>query len=378
MFNVSGVTSRWRALAVAIGAAVAVTLMTTSAYAQPAAARAAAASSLLPMSTSWPAPQRGIVLSYPSRTAGARPSLFMTSNGGRSWRQLPAPPLAFPADNDTPDATWAGGVIAVTDGTRIVATRDDGRRWSAVTLAGAPDSGSVFVGHITIADGRLYTLVTTSTSGSGGQTAAVYAGPAHAPRLRAVRGLSVSGGITYGDITAVGGLQVSLGSDFATERYWRSGNGLRFVSSPLPCPVTARALLGGTRGGHPVALCSGSPSDVGPGEDDHQVWTAPRPGGQFAASGPVFVFGNEQAFAAASAQDMTLAAAGGLGVSHDGGMTWTTELTQPNGASWQDLAFPSSTVGVVVSNTVSDQLQQVGTVFRTTDAGRTWSALTLP
>jgi photosystem II stability/assembly factor-like uncharacterized protein len=67
-----------------------------------------------------------------------------------------------------------------------------------------------------------------------------------------------------------------------------------------------------------------------------------------------------------------------LFVTGNGGQTWTAELLQPNGAAWQDLAFPSSTVGAVVNNTVNNALQLVDTVYRTTDAGRSWHALSLP
>jgi hypothetical protein len=397
VLNVRKVKTGWRIFAVATGTALAVTLAATRAYAgQPgeglswnpgvvaSAAGAAvpaapgAAAELLPMSTSWPTPQRGIVLSYPSRTPGSGPSLFVTGNDGRSWNKLPSPPLPFPASNDTPDATWTGGVIAITDGTRIVATHDGGGHWSQVHLTGLPASVSIFVGHITITGGRMFTVV-TSNSASGTSTATVYSGPARSSILRAVPGLSISGGITYGNITAVGGLQVSLGSDYVAERYWLSRDGVRFVPAPLPCPVTTSALLGGVRGGRPIALCSGSPSDLGPGQDDHQIWTATSLGGRFSPSGPaVFTWWNQQAFAAASDRDMTVASVAGLDVTFDGGQTWTAELPQPNGASWQDLAFPSSTVGVVVNNTVNDALQLVGTVYQTTDAGRSWHALSLP
>lgn len=363
------------ALGVAASPAGAAVRTTPTGTAAPTGAGAAAKP--LPMSTSWPTPQSGIVLSYPSRTPGAKPSLIVTRNGGRSWQRLPAPPLPFPVNNDTPDATWAAGMIAVTDGTNIVATHDQGRHWVRVRLAGIPSSTSVFVGHITITDGHMFTLV-TSNSASGTGTTTVYGGPARGNVLRAVRGLSISGGITYGDISPIGGLQVSLGSDYANERYWLSRDGVRFVPAPLPCPVTTSALLGGVRDGKPIALCSGSPSDVAAGQNDHQVWTAPRLGGVFKAVSPVFVWFNQQAFAAASDRDMTIASAAGLDVTFNGGQTWTTELLQPNGASWQDLAFPSRTVGVVVNNTVNDALQLVGTVYRTTDAGRSWNALSLP
>ena len=64
---------------------------------------------LLPVATSWPAPLRGIVLGYPSSTAGDRPSLIVTGDPGRTWRPLPAPPVRY-ADKGQPDVTWRAGL----------------------------------------------------------------------------------------------------------------------------------------------------------------------------------------------------------------------------------------------------------------------------
>jgi hypothetical protein len=152
---------------------------------------------------------------------------------------------------------------------------------------------------------------------------------------------------------------------------------VRFIPAPLPCPAQMSALLGGVRNGKPVALCSGSPSDVGPGQNDKQVWVAPRLGGAFSPSGPVFVSPNPQGFAAASDQDMTVAGAFFLSVTFNAGRTWSTELPQANGAFWTDLAFVSPSTGVVVVNTVDNSGNLVGTVYRTTNAGRSWQALSL-
>jgi photosystem II stability/assembly factor-like uncharacterized protein len=326
---------------------------------------------LLPMATSWLTPQRGIVLGYPSRTTGAKPYLLVTGNGGRTWQSLAAPPVRYPADNDQPDAIWANGVISVTDGTHIVITRDNGRHWSAERLAGL--SGTFYVDGVVIVDGRILARVTT------GKSTAVYSGPAKGGVLRAVRGLSIAGSGTYGDISAVGGiLQVDLGNDYAAERYWYSRNGVRFVAAPLPCPVTTSALLAGVRDGRVIALCSGSPSDVGLGENDKQVWMAKRLGGTFGPSGPVVDSPNELGFAAASAKDMVFATAFPLAVTFNAGRTWTYELAQPNGAFWTDLSFSSATTGVVVCSTFSDAGKEVDTVYRTTNGGRTWHALSLP
>jgi hypothetical protein len=335
-----------------------------------ASSTAAVPRGLLPMATSWLTPLRGVVLGYPSRTTGAKPYLLVTGNGGRTWQVLPAPPVRYPADNDQPDLIWAGGVIAVTDGTHIVVTRDNGRHWSAERLAGL--SGSFYVDRMVIASGRVFALVTT------GKSAAVYSGLTRVNVLRAVHGLSITGSEVYGDISAVGVLQVDLGDNYAAERYWYSRDGVHFAAAPLPCPVTTVTLLGGVRAGRVIALCSGSPSDIGLGQNDKQVSIAARLGGTFGPSGPVFDSPNEMGFATASAQDMTFSTAFPLAVTFNAGRTWTYKLTQPNGAFWNDLAFSSATTGTVVCGTINNASKEIAAVYRTTDGGRVWRALALP
>ena len=328
---------------------------------------------LLPTSTSWLTPLSGIVLGYPSLTAGAKPSLIVTGNGGRTWRSLPPPPVRFPVNNNQPAATVADGIIAVTDGTHVVATRDAGQHWSPERLAGT--SGKFSVDDLSVAHGRVFALVTTAGNSTG--STVVYSGRAEAGVLRPVRGLSITGSLTYGDITTAGILQVDLGTDFTAERYWYSRDGVHFTAAPLPCPATKFTLLGGVHAGRVSALCSGTPSDVGPGQNDKQVWTAARLGGPFRPSGPVFDSPNEQDFAASS-QAMAVATIFTLAVTFNAGRTWTVKLIKPNGAFWTDLSFPSATTGVVVSSTVNNALKQVANVYRTTDAGRTWHPLSLP
>jgi photosystem II stability/assembly factor-like uncharacterized protein len=75
---------------------------------------------------------------------------------------------------------------------------------------------------------------------------------------------------------------------------------------------------------------------------------------------------------------MTVATIFTLAVTVNADRTWAATLTQPNGAVWSDLSFPSATTGAVVCATTNDANQQVATVYRTTDTGRTWHPLTLP
>jgi hypothetical protein len=206
----------------------------------------------------------------------------------------------------------------------------------------------------------------------------VYSGRVQAGVLRPVPGLSITGAMSYGDITAVGALQVDLGANYAAERYWYSRDGAHFIAAPLPCPAATTALLGGVHAGRVSALCSGSPGDVGAGINDKQVWAAGQVGGTFRPSGPVFVSPDQEEFAAASARAMTVATIFFLAVTGNAGRTWTATLPQGNGAVWSDLSFPSATTGVVVCATTNNALKQVATVYRTTDAGRTWHPLSLP
>lgn len=357
----------------------------TLAVAVPVAVSAAPAATakLVAVSASWPSPQRGIALAYPSLTAGARPALFRTENGGRSWHALPAPPVRWPADNDTPDVTWVPGVIAISNGTSVVASHDGGRHWAAVRLAGLPRARNLFVGRVSIAHRRMFALVTAGTS-DGTSTATVYSGPAGGSTLRAVPRLSVSGSTkggrfgAYGDISVVGGLQVSLGVNYTSARYWLSGDGVHFTAAPAPCPAGTAALLGGVRGGKPTALCSTQPSSAGAGTNSHRIWIAPHLGGRFSAVGPGIRWCNQQGFAAASGQDMAIAGAPSLDVTADAGHSWAVKLLKPNGAFWSDLAFPSSSTGVVVGVTVNNSLKEVGAVYRTVDGGNTWHPLALP
>jgi hypothetical protein len=345
-----------------------------------AAGAPAAAPRFLPVSTSWLTPQRGVVLGYAARTAGARPYLYQTSDAGRRWQRLAAPPFRYPVDQDQPAVTWAKGLIAVTNGTRIVVTRDGGRRWSAVRLPGVPaPSSTSFVHDLTIADGRMFALVDQTDSKTGTGSSALYSGPRQGQVLRPVRGLSVTGGLTYSTISSAGGvLQVDLGRDFSAQRYWYSRHGLRFARGPLPCPASMFTFPGAAPGGRPAALCATSPSAVGPGTDQTQVRIAAHLGGAFRASGPPADSPNALDFAVASARDMAMDNGFSVMMTFNGGRTWTSPLGDDNGGSWTSLAFLTATTGVVVNNTISNSGKPEGAVYRTTNAGHAWHALRLP
>jgi photosystem II stability/assembly factor-like uncharacterized protein len=340
------------------------------------ASTAAIPHGLLPMAASWTTAEHGIVLAYPSQTTGAKPYLLATANGGQSWQTMPAPPVTYPANNDQPDAVSSGDVIAVTDGTRVLITSDCGKHWQSERLTGA--SGSSYVERMAIADGRVFALMTNDNSATL-YSGTVPASTAQSGSLSPVKGLTINGSTTYGDLSVAGtALQVDLGNNFTTQKYWYSKNGTSFTSAPLPCPAADLAWLGGVRSGKVIAMCEDSPSAVNPGETDAQLQVAASLGGKFATSGPRIDIPNMVDFAAASPAAVTAATEGNLTVSANAGKTWTADLPQANGASWSDLSFPTATTGFVVCSTVNNSLQEVATIYRTTNAGESWAAVPLP
>ena len=362
-------------LATIVGCAIGLAAPAMAATAAPAATAKPAASTaiprgLRPMSASWLTPQRGVVLGYLKRATDAKPYLITTANGGKTWQPLTAPAVPYPADNDQPNVTWQDGAIAADDGTHIYVTTNLGRHWSAERLAGL--KGSYFVSRVVVTHGRVFALVTSNTA------ATVYSGATGKGVLTAVRGLSLTGALTYGDITAQGTLQVDLGNNYAAEKYWYSRDGVHFTAAKLPCPVSTSAMLGGVRAGKVIALCNGSPSDIGLGQNDKQVFIAAKLGAAFTPSGPVYDSSNTEGFTTASAQDMTFVTTFALYVTFNAGKTWAPEIPQNNGAFFSDLWYPSFTTGYVVCNTYNNAGNEVDTLYRTTNSGRSWRAVPLP
>jgi photosystem II stability/assembly factor-like uncharacterized protein len=85
-----------------------------------------------------------------------------------------------------------------------------------------------------------------------------------------------------------------------------------------------------------------------------------------------------EGFVTDSTTDMTIVTTFTLFLSFNAGQTWTPEIPQNNGATFADLFYPSFSTGYVVCNTVNNALEEVDTLYRTTDGGRVWHALALP
>ncbi|RSN20383.1 hypothetical protein DMC61_38165 [Amycolatopsis sp. WAC 04169] len=359
--------NRWAALAAAALTALAV--FAPSAVADPLVPKGFA-----PASTSWTGPSRGFVLGFsPCGKPGWCASLLSTADGGKRWRRAGEPPISLPDNHNQVKLTVIGERdVFLSDGTRLLASRDGGGSWAEVRLAGVREP--FYISKITEAGPRMFAMVTGFGSPS---TTTLYAGISGTRLLLPVPGFTVTGSTTYGDIATSGGVQVSMGADYRVQKYWTSSDGLTFATAPPPCPADSSASLSGVRRGQVLALCSGGPGTPQPGATVRRLWRAPKLGGQFTGTGQAPTLGIDQSFSAASPTAATVAAeGGGTGFLHstaDGGTTWTTTVLSGRGVCLNDLDFPDERVGVVVDGL--PDAEGGSAVYRTTDGGRTWREL---
>ncbi|WP_410612214.1 hypothetical protein [Amycolatopsis sp. lyj-109] len=345
-----------------------------AAFAAPATAETVVPAGFRPASTSWTSPDTGYVLGYRPCAQSWCPVLLGTTDAGRHWRRLGAPPVPLPDNHNHVALRVFGDRVAyVSDGVHVRTTRDGGATWQPVTLVGAREP--YYLSKIAETGGRVFAMLTTYGEGSG--STRLYSGAAGAPVLVPVAGFAVTGGLTYGDLAVGGGLQVALGADYGTEQYWTSHDGARFTPADPPCPEGEVASLAGVRDRQVVALCSGGPGSPQPGSTERQLRHAPQLGAGFSGDDAAPFAGINQGFAAASPTSATIAAVGGgVGFLHstaDGGRTWTTLELPERGFALTDLDFPGRGTGVVVDG----QPDAFGgsAVYRTTDGGKTWREL---
>ncbi|MEU5266136.1 hypothetical protein [Amycolatopsis sp. NPDC021455] len=345
-----------------------------AAFASPATAGTVVPPGFRPASTSWTGPDTGYVLGYSPCEKSWCPALLGTTDAGRHWRRLGAPPMPLPDNhNHVALRVFGGGVAYVSDGVHVRTTRDGGASWQPVALVDAREP--YYLSKITETGGRVFAMLTIYGEGRG--STRLYGGMAGSPVLVPVPGFAVTGGLTYGDLAVGGGLQVALGANYGTEQYWTSRDGVRFTPADPPCPEGTVASLAGIRERQVVALCSSGPGSPQPGSTERRLRHAPRLGGVFSGSDAAPFAGINQGFDAATPSSATVAAVGGgVGFLHhtaDGGHTWTTTELSDRGFALTDLDFPGARVGVVVDG--QPDASGGSAVYRTTNGGHSWGEL---
>jgi photosystem II stability/assembly factor-like uncharacterized protein len=316
----------------------------------------------LPSSTSWTSERNGWVLGFAPCAQGDCANLLRTLDGGQTWLRWPAPPVRQTPEHDQVRVWFANDVDGLaTDGHRLFASHSAGVRWQQVPLPEAE------IGAVASNDRFMYAIL------SDGAGTRLYSSPLHASRWAPVPGIELptAGG---GDVVARGtSAFVALASVFQSNGYWSTTDGRDWRASAPPCDVNSVPNLGLARDRALFALCSHDPGRGFMAKDLERA----EPDGSFSFVSTAPPVGITTGFDAASRSTVAAAAVGaGAAFVHRGtagGTTWDTPFVGDEQPVF-DLAFTDSRHGTMV---LGGPGWPNAVVYRTTDAGATWTPLTL-
>jgi hypothetical protein len=312
-----------------------------------------------PSSTSWIDGKRGFVVGFAPCASGQCPALLRTVDGGVTWRQTRVPPVRLVSVDRRVRVHFANDLHGViTDGQAMYATHTGGRLWRRVVLPGD-------IGALASNDRALYAIVTSDTG------TRLFSAPLDADRWAPVPGVELpsSGG---GTVVAHGsGASVALNVIHESIAYWTTTNGQTWQASEPPCQVNANPELS-LAGPTVFALCSYNP---GRGSMFKDLMRSDS-GGPFTFVSQAPEPGITTDFAAASPSTVAIGAIGA-------GAAWLHRGTQ-GPAAWgtpfiadelplADLAFTGEQDGALVWG---GPLWGEAKIYRTHDAGATWTPLT--
>lgn len=306
------------------------------------------------------------------------PVIARTSDGGRTWTTVPAPPaeVVVAPSTDEPAGTAVSGVrfANLSDGWAfrpgLWATHDGGSRWTPVRVPGLPDASQVVAletaagkVHAVFYDGDHQYRIATSPIGRDDWTLAplridVGAGPVPTAQLV----LSGAGGwILVDNRVVLSGARLHDGG-------WQDWQ--------PPCvSVTGPAVMDASSATELVAACDvGSWGDPGGEPVGEHTYVSHDGGVTFARSGTATPVDGASGIAATGAKAFVVAGGGAQGsvlvATSDAGRTWAT-VRQGSLEQASDLGFTTASQGVVILT--DDQGQ--GRLLMTRDGGHTWDAV---
>jgi hypothetical protein len=308
----------------------------------------------------------GWVLGSAPCAAARCTQVWKTADGGRTWAQVPAPPLPVSPDSD-PGAgriRFANADDGWVWGSDLWATHDGGAHWAKQSIGSVyalETSAGAVHGVVLSYDGTsTFGVKTSPVHSDAWRTSAIkiQAGAGPVPRAQLVLH-GTAGWMVIVNRTVVGGARLENG---------------RWVSWKPPCDDAGTPLeLAASMASDLVAFCAdGLWNDLPPGE---RIYVSTDGGSSFrrlpasppfrdasavaAAAPQVWVAGGAESNAQGGAQAV-------LFRTGDGGRTWKA-VHREGGASWLDLGFTSPEQGVVISEGNVDRL------LMTYDGGQTWS-----
>ncbi len=323
-----------------------------------------------PVSATFVSSKVGWVLGSVPCDTGRCPAIARTTDGGASWRTIPAPKTTI-GRGPVSDVSTGIALLRFANandgwayGPELWATHDGGATWKAVSIAGMPAGSPVealeaargTVHAVIYPGGQDFRIASSKVTSNSWTVASVNvpvgAGPVPRPQLV----LSGTGGwVLENDRTVVSGARLTNGS-------WAAW-------TPVCLDVVGPAVLGASSATDLAAAC-----DVGVLSDpkgDH-LFTSTNGGTSFsevAGATPL-----DGAAVIATPGRSTIVIGGDvpqgsvLVASYDGGHTWKTVL-DPAQVTFADLGFTTPTQGIVVATEQSGASR----LLMTHDAGETWT-----
>lgn len=304
-----------------------------------------------PVSVTWVSTTQGWALGTAPCASPPCTSMVRTTDGGATWKGVPAPRTELyspPADSGVSKVRFADEVNGWVYGPELWVTHDGGGTWRRQETLGGPTMS------LEASLGVVYAVV-------GASTGRVFTSDVDADQWR---GLGAADVFPFAGLALQGGTGYVMGADGTVRALSAAGSERRGA----PCAPATPALA--VAGPGIVAVCvtgaalGSSTKVLMVSLDGARTWKAagsPPNGGQ------------PSAVAASSFSSVVVAAASGASYlyrTEDGGATWTTVHTEPDGgAGIADLGFTTPSQGVVIfgANTRDSHL------LATTDAGMTWT-----
>ena len=353
--------------------------------ASPAEPEQGASARFEPLSASFVSASEGLVLGATPCAKATCTALVTTSDGGRSWTGVPAPPAPL-AGPPTGVGAVPGDAVGTILSTGASSYASGPGLWASTSASGAARWVRLHPGgpvlDLAVDAGTLWAVVASCWSqdkGCAAPSLRLERAPAGTDAWRVVPGV---GGFYDAQLLfrgATGWVAMWPRRLPSPVTIWRTtDDGVSWSRIPDPCyrPTWAIDLaeLASPGGSTLFELCAGN---SGAGQEAKTVLESTNGGTSTRPAGAAPLGGLVEAFAAPSPSLLVLAASSAAGLldrSADAGRHWKVTTLDDGGAGLSDLAFASPSVGVVVDGRPSsgpfpDQL------LVTRDGGLTWSVV---
>jgi photosystem II stability/assembly factor-like uncharacterized protein len=386
-----------RSVRMSLMAAMAVTVVTVLAVASvglaagPASDQAAATTAQEPVpegfrvrATTWRTPASGWVLGETTCDGTPCAATIQTRDGGQRWWLTGTmdTPLAEPGGPGVTEVDFAGPRIGWAYGPSLFATSDGGRTWAEADLPG--DGTQVL--DLAANAGSVYAVVSPCEVG---RPAECETPPALWHSLPALAALGVWRQVPV-DLPVVTAATVAVEGPSAyvvapepppfPGAFYATDNGRTWSARPTPCDNQAGEVLtdAAPQNRREVALLCVAQAGFSRAaktahrSDDNGRTTTP------AGTAPLLGITSDLAAAPDGTLALASASSGSWIYLNDGGTPWTTPVAFADGGlGWNDLTMPGADVGYVVYDPAITRTETAGSLFATRDGGRTWTPVDL-